>query len=246
MFLRHKVNEAIFMDERQLVKQLKTLKAIKPNKDWANFTRTRILGKAKPSHGFSSWSHITVGKPAWVLASLIIVGVGLIGSMLYFNGQQAPVVVFDSIHELVSKITTQGQNNEQVVASLGEMQLKLEGIKASLNDLRNAKDQNQALVMAEVVRATAERGEAIVNNIKNGNGNLSKQVLASLVSVEEISKELKEESHILQKELFEEYLQDLKQRSLSERDMERLEKAEKYYQGGQEAEAMILISKINN
>ena len=234
------------MDEKQLAKQLKTLKAIKPNKDWANLTRTRILGKAKVQHGVSSWSHITIGRPAWVLASLIIVGAGLVGSLLYMNNQQAPIVVFDSIHELVSKITTQGKNNEQVVSSLGEMQMKLEGIRASLNNLKNAKDQNEALVMTEVVRATAERGEAIVNNIKNGNGSLSKQVLASLVSVEELSKELKEESHILQKELFEEYLHDLKQRSLSERDAERLEKAEAYYQEGQEAEAMILISKIGN
>jgi len=42
------------MDEKQLIKNLKNLRAIKPQKDWVFFTKTRILGEEQKPNFISN------------------------------------------------------------------------------------------------------------------------------------------------------------------------------------------------
>lgn len=228
------------MDEKEIIKQLKELRAIKPNKDWVLLNKGKLLkqGSAEKKER-TGWIFVPLGRPALVLSTLALVAVVLVGGLFYFSARKTPVVVYENIEGLLNKIISQGQNKEQIVSSLSELQTKLEDIKSSLDGLKNAKDQGQALAVTEVVKATAKRGEEVAITIKNTNRKLSEQVLASFI-------DLGKKGDSLQKEIFEELLRDLKQRSLSQEDRERLEKVEQYYAEGKMDEAMILITKIGN
>lgn len=230
------------MDEKQIIKQLKILRTIKPNKKWASLAKEEILEKETQS--VSQWAFIPVGRPALVLAAVVLVAVVVAGGGFYLQGYRTPVVVYKNVEGLVAKIASQSQSNKQVVASLTELEDKLESISLSLEGLKNMKNPGQALAVAEIVKSTVKNGEETINRIKLQNGSLSKQVLASLDEVEDRSKELTERSQVVQKEIFESYLQGLKQRSLSEADRERLQRVEEYYKEGKTEEAMVLIMRI--
>jgi len=131
-------------------------------------------------------------------------------------------------------------------ASLGEIRESLEQITLGLNNLKKAKDPNQALVMTEIVKATAKEGERVINQIKSSGETLSSETLATLNDSLDGFGEIFERAGGVGKEILELYLDDLKQRSLGEEDELHLQKAIEYYNEGKYTEAMILIQRIGN
>lgn len=231
------------MEEKELIKQLKTLKAIKPAPDWVALTKKGLLVEEEKTRveGFFPNVFALFGSHALVFSAVALVGLVVLGGLFYsFVGD------YKDLEGLLARVISQNSSSEQMLVSLGELQGKLEGVKMAMDNLKNAKDQNQALAMTEIVKATAKQGKEVAEKIKNTEGDLSKQVLASLVAVEGLSEELGQKSATLQKEIFEKYLQDLKQRSLGPEDRERLKKAEELWSQGKEGEAMILLSRIGS
>jgi len=233
------------MEEKQLIKQFKTLKSIKPGKQWADATKQGILASetAERPHGIFGNVLFMFEKHAVVFSIAGFLGVIVIGSLFYFNSQKTNFA-YEQMEGLLAKVASQNESSQEMLVSLGELQGKLEGINIVMDNLKNPKDPNQALAMTEVVRVTANEGKEVVKRIKKSNRDLSEQVLASLVEVETLSNELGDKSYTIQKEIFDNYILDLKQRSLSTEDTEMLEKAEKLYKEGKEAEAMLLITRI--
>jgi len=229
------------MDEKQLIKELQRLNRIKPNKHWVSLCK-RDLFEQEPKE--TSWLFMPVGRHALLLSSLVLVVVAAAAGLTLFSPSNSPVTVYENFNALVSKFASQGEANETAVASLEEIRAKLEEISVSLDNLKNVKDPGQALAMTEVVKGTAKRGAEAIERIKQDNGTLSRQVLASLVEVEEVSKSLEQRSSQLQQEMFEAYLAELQTRDLNASDRENLEKAETYYNEGKLSEAMIFIMKI--
>ncbi len=229
------------MEDKQLIKKLKDLNSIKPNKHWVALTKNAMFQGEKES---TSWLFISMGKPALALSTLALISIVVAGSLLYITPQYSPVAVYDNFNALVSKFVEQNESNEEAIASLEEIQLKLKEISASLENIKNIKDPGQALTMTGVVKGTAQRGSEAVERIKDANGTLSRQVLASLGEVEEISKDLEQKTSDLQIEMFESYLDTLKQEELTEKNREYLEKAIAYYNEEKISEAMIFVLKI--
>jgi len=229
------------MQERELIKQIKQLRRIKPNKDWVCLTKKEILGEEKKEIQVLSWLFAPIKRPAFVLRGVVIAAVFLAGTffyMYYLNSQ----VLEMSFPKL--PIVVENQANTNLTASLTELQASLKEIKASLNNLKKSKDPRQALAMTEVVKAAAKNGKEMVREIKTKSS--SNKVLATLNEVENSFKELGERSTDLQREMIRSYLEDLKQRTLTEEDRVRLQKAEEYYNQGKDSEAMILLMRIGS
>ena len=222
------------MEEYQVIQKIKKLQQIKPRKDWVVFSKNEILGpELEEKTPLSAWFVLPFRKPALVFASLFIV-VALTGVFFYLNSQTPSSDI----------LVSEDQGEAKVLSSLKGLEKNLKEINLSLSNLKNMKDQSQALVMAEIVKSTAKEGTRMVNDIKDSQKPLSKEVLASLNEVEGLSGELTEASGILQKEIFENYMKFLKQRTLSPEDQARLQKVEQYYNEGREADALLLITLI--
>ena len=155
---------------------------------------------------------------------------------LYYLNSQIPQISLSDLFK--------NQENEKLVASLEELQLKLEEINLSLVNLRNAKNQGQALVMTEVVKGTITRSKEIVEGIKDQSH--SNKISASLGRTIDILDEVGETSSNIGKEIIEQAIQYLETRTLSDQDKEFLERAKKCYKEGKEGEAVIWIDKIYN
>ena len=229
------------MEEHQLIKKIEQLREIKPKKDWVFLTKNRILGKELEKSEMSPFSvlFIPIRKPALVVAPLVVLAAVLGGVFVYLNflPQLAQIPV-------VTRIFESNQRAEEIIVSLGELQGNLEKITFGLNNLKNAKDPNQALVMTEIVKATAKKGEEVVDQIKTENSSQPKQVLASLNWVGDAYKGLGEAAGNTQIEVMGDYIEYLSQGTLTEEDETRLEKAEQYYNEGKYTDAIILIQKI--
>ena len=219
------------MEEYQVINKIKKLQQIKPRKDWVVFSKNEILGpELKEKTPLFSWFILPFRKPALVFSSILIIAVALTGVFFYLNSQDS---------QIASKDT-------KVLVSLQGLETRLKEINSSLDNLKNMEDQSQALVMTEIVKATVKQGERVVDDLKKSKQPLSNKVSASLDGVGNDFKELGETTHTLQKEIFEDYLEFLKQRTLSEEDQARLQKVEQYYNEGRGADALLLITLIGN
>lgn len=228
------------MEERQLIKKIKELRQIKPNKDWVLFTKKEIFEKEKETQVLS-WLFTPIQRPALVVRPLIAGVLILAGVFVYlYLGALTPQIV-----QLPFASERQGET-EMVITSLEELQGSLEQITLGLNNLKKAKDPNQALVMTEIVKATAKEGERVINQIKSSEGTLSRKTLASLNDSLDGFGEVFEKAGGVGEEILGFYLDDLEQRSLSEEDELRLQKAIEYYNEGRYIEVMLLIQRIGN
>ena len=224
------------MQEYQVIQKIKKLQQIKPRKDWVVFSKKQILGpESEEKTPLFAWMFLPIRKRALVLASLFI-AMALTGIFFYLNSQTPSSSI----------LVSEDQDEAKVLSSLQGLEKNLKEIKLSLDNLKNVKDQSQALVMAEIVKSTAKEGTRMVDNIKDSQRSLSKEVLASLNGIGNTYKELGETANDTQIEMIEGLIEYLKQVSLSEEDQARLQKAEQYYNEGKYTEAMILIQRIGN
>jgi len=223
------------MDEKQLIGQLKMFSQIKPDKSWQFSLKERLLSQdwpaetEKPRIWLTSMSSFFSARANNLAVGFaVLFGVVLISGSLYFDW-------FGFF---------QNQQSKQMVASLREMQGKLELVHKSLDGLKSLENKNQALAMAEVVKSTIKENQKIAQKIQAEQPAISRRALASLGEVEKQSGEVVVKSSQVQKEIFEQCFSDLKQRSLNAVDQERLNKAEEAYKQGNVAEAMVLLQQI--
>ncbi len=227
------------MRESQLIKKIKELRQIKPNREWVSLTKKEILEKGKEAQIVSvSWFFTPIRKPALIVVPLVLVAAVLGGLFVYLNflpqSFQLPTVFQFPESPKPSELT----------ASLAELQKGLEKVTIDLESLKKAKDPNKALVMAEVIKATAKKGEEIVEQIKSKNSSQSKQVLATLGTLGETYRILEEVANDTQSEIIGSLIEDLEKRTLTAEDEERLLKAKDYYNEGKMEEAIFWLTRI--
>lgn len=233
------------------IRQLKRLKQIKPDQDWALLTKKRILGSQAVraletekagflGSGFLQDLRFALNRHALAATVFTLAVIFLASGFMFLNYQN------QSLKEIIVRLNlNSGDNsNAKLVASLEDIQASLENLNASLDNLKTLQDQNQALAVTEVVKVTAQKGAEAAANMKKNSSAAGAKVLASLEEIEQTSKELGEKSTVMQKELLENYIQDLKQRTLNDEDGNRLKTAEEYYKQGKEAEALVLLMRI--
>ncbi len=230
------------MDEKQIISQLKDLRKVKPAKDWALLVKKDLLFesmelKEKPAtEPFFSF----FARPAFVISSALVVGFAILGTLAYFGLQKNTY----NLQAFVDKVSFQTQESKAALASLQDVQNKMDEVKSVLVSLKTDNDPKKVLTAAEVIKATAKNSQQAIDNIRASNTDLSKQVMASLNKIKDSSLDLEKTSSDLQIEMFKSYLADLKTKTLSPDDQERLKKAEEYFNDGKTDEAIILLVKI--
>lgn len=227
------------MREAELIQKINTLKQIKPREDWVVFVKQQILSSKepeKPKISWSSWLLIPFQKPALALSSLIILALLLSGGLIfYFKWQPFSQQIIPEDQQVSS---------EKLLASLKELQNSLEQIVLSLNSLKNTKTSNHTLGMTAVIKATAQSGEQTLKQL--GATTKDPKVLATLNELEERFTEVEQMSQDVQGEMIEALIKDLKQRTLTKEDEDRLQKVEEYYNEGKYIEATILLQRIGS
>jgi len=216
------------MQDYQVINKIKKLESIKPDKGWVISTKQQILGYELDHSKVSTldWFFIAFKKPVLVFSSVLFIGIIITGAVLFSNFQGFQPEIAD--------------NNDGMLASLQSLEAKLGEISLSLDNLENAEDQSQALIMAGIIKSTASGIERGVSQIEAND--YKEQVLA----VQTASKEVIEAAETKQEEMIEFLINDLKQRTLSEQDQEYLNKLEKDYNNGEYDQAMIWIQMIGN
>ncbi len=230
------------MDERQIISQLKYLRKIKPAKDWTLLVKKDLLFEpmelkenlaGEPFFAFFA-------RPAFVISSALVVGFAILGTLAYFGLQKNSY----NLQAFVDKVSFQTQESKTALASLQDVQNKMDEVKVALAVLKNTKDPKKVFAVAEVIKATAKNSQQAITKMQSSNADLSKQVMASLNKIKDSSLDLEKTSADLQIEMFKSYLADLKTKTLSPDDQERLKKAEEYFNGGQTENAIVLLMKI--
>lgn len=229
------------LNEKHLIKQIQSLKQIRPRKEWVDLCKKEILGEQE-KFGFQ-WLFKPIQRQTMALAfrSMAVAVVVLAGGFFYLyylnfqgsNGIPAKVFIVEN----------QQEQNQKLVNALKDLQSNLNKINTSLNNLKNSTNKKQSLAMIEVIKVAANKGEQAIKDIKDKNSS-SKQVLASLIDVENDFKQLEQDSYDIQTQMLEDMLQDLEGRTLSVENQERLQKAKQYYNDKKYNEAMILVIKI--
>jgi len=228
------------LNEKKLVKKIARLKEIRPDENWVSFIKGEILGeekKEKETLNVFGWLFNPIKNPVWAVRGVIMSVLVLVGFFFYWSYQN---------NQAITEVVLRNQVDNGVFSSINNLQENLEKINVSLNNLKNVGNKNQALVMTEVIKATAIKGEEAIEEIKRNDGSLSKESLASLNDLGKSYQELQRTSNSVQREMIEFLLSDIKGRSLTPEEESYLEKAREAYNKGKDGEAVIFLSKIGD
>jgi len=226
------------MGNTQLIKKIKKLRQIKPNKDWVVYTKKELLGREgveKPETSPFSVLLMPVQKPTLVLASLVMVAAILGGLFVWVNflpqSSSLPVITDHYLenHKALENQKAKEQEKE-IAASLEKLRKSLEQATADLNKLAESKDPRKALQMVEVVKIVAQEAKGTIGQINTPNIQ-SEEVLASLNAAQE----LEQAAENIKIGILIGYLN---RRSLTTEQKELLEEAERYYNNGEYNEAL--------
>ncbi|MCX6789397.1 MAG: hypothetical protein NTZ42_02190 [Candidatus Gribaldobacteria bacterium] len=222
------------MDEKQLIQQLKTFSQIQPDKGWELSLKQRLLAQDLPVEATEKSRFIFTGlvnmfsQPKMAFASLALLGVVVLGTSFYFDW-------FGLF---------QNQQSKAMAAALQTMESQLQSVNQSLDGLKTTANVNQALSMAQVIKSTVKNNQQVAQKMQASPLVLSRSILAGLSDVNKASNEVVAKTDQVQKEILEKCFADLKQRSLSAADQERLNQAEKFYNQDNVSEAILLLQQI--
>lgn len=238
------------MAEKQTIEQLKTLRMIKPNSDWAVSAKERIIKpeiiEEKSRKGFGlAW----LGEHGMLVASLV--GVMVIFG-IFFGG------------ELIDLGNTPG-----VIVDGRGLADSLSNLESSMNiitvEMKNVQKAQEALAIREAVSSVIDKGEKLIAQAKSqavaikedepmtdvsGNDTVGakQEVLSALSGAESALSAMKETSQTMQKEIAEREIAELKASILSEKQTKLLTEAEKALKAGDYGTALekiMAISQLN-
>lgn len=242
------------MTEKQLIKQLKTLKEIKPGSAWVILTKERILGQPlTEKERFSFISNIVsifnvrpLLKP--VLASVICLAffVGILsiaqgalpGDLLYSVKKASEQAKFGFVPEKdktqVQLDLTQKRLNELTrvaEANLGKnlapaVEEVEKSIKETVKTLKEASKKSNDVKTAKEVK---ERVEKIVKQ---------KEVVEEILATKIESEELEQSINSYYKDLVEREIEELEKQALTAEQEETLKEAKQFFEEGNYQEAL--------
>lgn len=255
------------MEEKDLIKKIKSLKNIQPDKDWILACKTNIMGKDEPSEfGFFNFDL----RKAFVLpvfailaiASVVFANPGnrqaLYAYLTSFrkidiqtspeenNGAERYLVMAEEKIKQLKEIAKEESNEEELAAAIEETADLIR--KAADSIPEKAEDpQTTSQYVAKISQIQAQKEEIsqiLGSDIDLGEKELEEKVLACLEnSIEDAQSE--KEKYV--KEMVEAQIRDLKQnQGLSEEEKEILAKAEALYAEKQYSaalEALVLMAE---
>jgi len=233
------------MTEAELIKKIKTLKEIKPRKDWVVLTKTQILGNVEVRPQLFLFPFF---KPAYAGLFLFLLLIGL----AEFSQGALPG---DPLYSL-KRITEKAQS--VFVSKEEQPKLQLELTNKRLEELNKVAEANQVKRLApalnefETTKIAAKK--EVVNSIKNKSGKeatkVAKDIASKLNEVNENEKKVYATLNIestggveqtAEKAVVEILIKDAKNSTLTEEQKTDLVKVEEYYKSGDYQEALNLF-----
>ena len=219
------------MDEREIIKKIKELRHIKPNKDWVCLTRKVILEnipeqreqRREPAR--IPW--FSFQSPVFLTAMVAMAVLLIIG-----------IFAITDINTPLFQAELTGSEYNALLLSLQELE---ENLNQTTIGLKKVKTPQSVLEVKEAVNSTVEHGERVVSRakkIKEPKQEPKQEILSVLSEVENALSEMKETSQEIQKEIASREIEELKQGGLSEIQKEILREAEERYNEGRYAEAL--------
>ena len=239
------------MTEAELIKKIKTLKEIKPRKDWVVLTKTQILGNVEVRPQLFLFPFF---KPAYAGLFLFLLLIGL----AEFSQGALPG---DPLYSL-KRITEKAQS--VFVSKEEQPKLQLELTNKRLEELNKVAEANQVKRLApalnefETTKIAAKK--EVVNSIKNKSGKeatkVAKDIASKLNEVNENEKKVYATLNIestggveqtAEKAVVEILIKDAKNSTLTEEQKTDLVKVEEYYkmEDYQEALNLFMTGSLN-
>jgi hypothetical protein len=240
------------MTEKELIKQLKTLKEIKPRKEWALLLKSEILNAeyaeqkitAKPAT--KAWSILELfplfnyqRKLAYAFATLCFFVVGVFGFAQY-------TMPGDLLFP-VKKITEQTQTPLQVAYNRSEDLVQI---------IKENKTQNLDSAILEFKASVTDAAKTITQNlVKNSDKESIKVVMAEVKKIQDNQEQMKtlgvniggtnELDNVLAL-LVQEQIDSLNESTLTEKQEEVLKEITELYEQGKYSDALEQILLISN
>jgi len=221
------------MKEPELINKIEELKQIQPRKDWV-VSAKRELFEENPREETSPFSVLfnPIQKPVLALGTIALAAF-VMSSLFFTSAQNLPGA------ESLITFNTNNTKEEVTSESLMTLQKQVEELNLKLEELRKSEDPNEALVMSENIKTTAKKGQEVLSQIE-----LKESESKTLASLSASLRELGNEATKEQKEMIEALIEDLKTRSLTVENQERLQKAESSYNNGNMEQALFYLLRI--
>lgn len=241
------------MTEEQLIKQLKSLKEIKPREEWVVLAKSQIFKKEEKNQAtfnvldiFSAFSFRT--KMAYSLATMSLIVAGLFGFAQYTSPGDTLFTV--------RKITEQSQ---AALTGSNVLQNNLNVASKRMDDLAQAvksnKTENISSAVSELKASIAEVTKSL-NESGSQNGQSIKDVAMEAKKIKdnttlldnlggEESSSIKETSDELYKIVDEQMIGDLEKTTLTEEQEKQLTEAKDLFDDEKYADALEIILLIN-
>ncbi len=226
------------MQEKDLIKQLKSFRQVKPNKDWVSCTKKQVFeGGEMTCIPANSW--LFLHRPSFIVGAA---AVGLLTILIFVGTIGGPVVPTDGDYNELASITSA---LEELETSLDFISNQLE--VASL-DVSNSPDE--ILVIKQTVESTIEQGEEFLAKAKQKAEKFegleeTYEVLTALAGAESALEEMKQINSASEKQVAERELAELKNILLNDRQKELLERAEKLFSEENYQEALMTVIEIS-
>ncbi len=225
--------------EREIVKQLKKFKTVKPSKEWLFATKEEILR-----------NHPAIEKTGfhWLLwqKSAVLAGSCLAVLLVFFA--TIGVKNLGPLSEWTGQLVSVGDpSSEVLLVSLRSLENNLNQTAATL---KNIKDPKQILGFQDSLNATIQQGESLVERTKKENlaKKLSKpqEALSALSGIESALTSLKETNQAMQKSAAEREIAEMKNRILTDEQQALLKEADDSFMAGDYPQALAKIAEIGN
>jgi len=234
------------MTQKEIITKIKSLKEVKPEKEWVLLTKNNVLGKeaniVRPIHNhhernslFELVSSLVNPRIAFSFVAFLFVVVGITGlsGLVGFRPSSdtaALLVAQDAVKNDVELLRVKSQILSEIAAKGDEK-------------------ENIALVAKEVEEIAKDLTDKVKKEprlARNVALDISKnRTYLEVMGSEIVGVDLKETSGVLYKTIVEEIMRDVERANLSEIQQERLSGVKKMYDSGEYAKALESILLIN-
>lgn len=222
------------MTEKELINQIKELKQIKPQKDWAVLLKAQILEKEKPERKlifFRDILRVFQLKPAFATATALMLFAVAIAGFLFFTNEKPA-----KIAETQTETQTEPKPAEGIILALGELQTQIEQATESLKEIKEPQKVLEARnIVIPFIEATKETIAQIEKLESTQNLKTDNEILATRNSIDK----LQSAERLTLARVANDLIQFLKTRTLTESEQEILKNAKQAYSDGNYKQALI-------
>jgi hypothetical protein len=239
------------LTEKQLISQLRELKIIKPNKEWASLLKSQILAEKQVEGGAVSMPAVFAGilnifsgsvlqkRAVYALATVALLFVGVLGFAQY----TMPGDLFFPLRKITEQSAIIGKTTlNQDIAQFNNR----------INDLAQVSKQGRKDVIPSAINEVKVNASELAKNIKNNSVNdptALKEIATSLKTLADVSgTDLTKNADVqdLYQTVVQNQIEDLKKQTLTDEQKIELTKIEKLYADGKYSDALEAILLIDN